>query len=146
MLKRFQYFFIFILLFIGLPNDTSAQDPKKDNSLQQNKTQSIEIVKAVMCGQIKNGKPFDEAVIFSKTIGEVVCFTDFNSIQESALIYHRWFFRDMLNRTTKLTVNPPRWSTYSSIHVRDSDKGPWHVEITDEQGNILQILRFSIVE
>jgi hypothetical protein len=146
MFDKFLYVLIFILLFIGPPYSAFTQDLGNGASLPQNKTQILEIVKAVMCEQIKDGKPFNEAVIFSQTIGEVVCFTAFDSIRESAFIYHRWFFRDVLNRTTKLTVNPPRWSTYSRIHVRDSDKGPWHVEITDEQGNILQILRFSIVE
>jgi hypothetical protein len=32
------------------------------------------------------------------------------------------------------------------MHLRKNDKGPWRVEITDEQGNIFQILRFSITD
>ena len=46
----------------------------------------------------------------------------------------------------KLTLNPPKWSSFSSIQLRESDKGPWRVEINNENGDILKVLRFSITE
>lgn len=134
------------LFFMGIFHLTLGQEPDKGEPTPGNALPRIKLIDAVMCEGIKDGKPQNAAVIFSKSHGEVICFTTFDDIQENTFIYHKWFFRDVLNRTTRLIVNPPRWSTYSSIHVRESDKGPWHVEITDEQGYVFQILRFSIVE
>jgi hypothetical protein len=53
---------------------------------------------------------------------------------------------DKLSTKKKLVLKPPRWSTFSSIQLREADKGPWRVEITDDDENILRILRFSIVD
>ena len=106
----------------------------------------MQLIDAVMCEGIKDKKPFNEAVVFSQEIREVLCFTTFDFVSKKGFIYHKWYFRDTLNKTTKLRLNPPRWSTYSGMHIRQGDKGPWHIEITDEQGNVLRVLRFSIVE
>jgi len=145
-LNRTRVFFLSVFFFVGISNLTIGQESQNGKPAFENMPHKITLIDAVMCEGIKDGNPYNGAVVFSKTIGEVVCFTVFDFIQESTFIYHRWFFRDVLNRTTKLTVNPPRWSTYSSINIRESDMGPWHVEVADEQGNVLQILRFSIVE
>jgi hypothetical protein len=45
-----------------------------------------------------------------------------------------------------LTINTPRWSTFTSVQLRDADKGPWRVEITDKSGNLMHTLRFSITD
>jgi hypothetical protein len=45
-----------------------------------------------------------------------------------------------------LTLKPPRWSTFSSIQLREADKGPWRVEIVDEKDRLHKTLRFSITD
>ncbi|MBW1746394.1 MAG: DUF2914 domain-containing protein, partial [Deltaproteobacteria bacterium] len=35
---------------------------------------------------------------------------------------------------------------FSSIQFREADKGLWRVEITDPEGNIFHVLRFSITD
>jgi hypothetical protein len=32
------------------------------------------------------------------------------------------------------------------VELRDADKGPWRVEISDEKGIIFHMLRFSITD
>jgi hypothetical protein len=61
-------------------------------------------------------------------------------------IYQKWYHSDKLITTQKLRLKPPRWSTFSSIQLRVADKGPWRVEIADHEGNILNVLRFSITD
>ncbi|QCQ22565.1 DUF2914 domain-containing protein [Desulfoglaeba alkanexedens] len=46
----------------------------------------------------------------------------------------------------RLKVNPSRWATYSLIRLRETDKGPWRVEISDERNNLLGTVRFSITD
>ena len=106
----------------------------------------IELVEAVMCEEIKNGVPQDPTTVFSIERRTAVSFTEFDPVPRQAVIYHHWFHRDTPSARIKLTLKPPRWSTYSSIQLRAEDIGPWRVEITDAQGNIFHVLRFSVTE
>jgi len=102
--------------------------------------------KAVVCPEIRHHRPADSAVVFSVAAGKVFCFTEFTSVPEQTVIYHRWFFRDKPVSRIMLTLKPPRWSTYSSVTLRELDKGPWRVDITDRQNHVYQSIRFSIVD
>jgi hypothetical protein len=103
-----------------------------------------ELIQAVTCEGIKERLPWNETVIFSIAVGKAFCFTHFDPVPQKTFIYHNWFHADKLNATIKLTLTPPNWATFSNIQLRESDKGPWRVEITDTDGKIFRILRFSI--
>ena len=102
--------------------------------------------RAVMCEEIKDFAPLNPAVVFSIKIGKVCCFTSFDPVPKTTFIYHKWFHKDNLSTDKRLTLQPPRWATYSTIQLRETDKGPWRVEISDQNGKLLYILRFSITD
>ena len=104
----------------------------------------MELVQAVMCESIENFKPVNPAVVFSISQGEVFCFSDFDPVREKTDIFHKWFKRDKLIFTMRLTLSPPKWSSFSKIQIRDADKGPWRVEIQDETNRVLKTLRFGM--
>jgi hypothetical protein len=104
------------------------------------------LTSAVMCEDVQERQPLYEGVVFSIGIGKVFCYTLFDSVPEKTHITHNWYNRDNLSTKIKLLLQPPRWTTYSAIQLRESDKGPWRVEITDSEGQILQVLRFSVTE
>ena len=106
----------------------------------------IALVRAVMCEDIQELIPQNPTTIFSIERRKAICFTSFDPVPEKTIVYHQWFHRDQNSAKIKLTLKPPRWSTYSSIQFREKDIGPWRVEITDSKGHIFQILRFSITE
>ena len=106
----------------------------------------LTLVNAAMCEDIKDYAPHFPAILFSSTIGKVSCFTAFDPVPEKTFIVHRWFHDDKLSSQKKLTLKPPSWSTFSSIQLREADKGPWRVEITGPDGKIFKILRFSILD
>ena len=106
----------------------------------------VELVNAAMCEDIKGSDPQDSTTVFSIERRKAICFTSFDPVRQQTEIYHHWFHRDTPSARIKLTLKPPRWSTYSSIQLRAEDIGPWRVEITDAQGNIFHILRFSVTE
>ena len=106
----------------------------------------LTLVKAVMCESIKAYKPANVAVLFSIKLGRVSCFTEFDPVPKRTTILHKWYQRDNLVTEKQLTINPPRWSSFTSVQLRDADKGPWRVEISDEDGNLMQTLRFSITD
>ncbi len=103
--------------------------------------------KAVLCEKIvSKNKPVYEGVVFSSGLGRIICFNDFDPVYEETFIFHKFYFNDKLSKEFRLTIKPPRWETYSSIQLRESDKGPWRVEITDADDNVLHTIRFSITD
>ena len=99
-----------------------------------------------MCEEIFNNAPRNPTVIFSAAREKAVCYSAFDPVSQKTVIFHNWFHRDVPSAKIQLTLNPPRWSTYSSIQLRKTDIGPWRVEITDEKGQILGVLRFSVTD
>jgi len=106
----------------------------------------LSLIQALICEDMKDGIPSNPAVAFSISTGKVYCYTLFDQIPEDTVVFHHWFFRDKPSARIRLTLKPPRWSTYSSIQLRETDKGPWRVEISDAGGRLLKTLRFSVTD
>lgn len=138
--------FLLILLCIIFSLSSHALSQEKRGSSPASASNKATLVEAAMCEGIKELTPENQAIVFSITIGRVSCFTSFDPVPEETSIYHNWFRRDRLSTRIKLSLQPPRWSTFSSIQLREADQGPWRVEVTDEDGRILHLLRFSITD
>jgi Protein of unknown function (DUF2914) len=106
----------------------------------------IALTRAVMCESIKGYGPHNTAVVFSIDTGKISCYTSFDQIGVTTAALHKWYRRDELITTKRLTLKPPSWSTYSSIQLREADKGPWRVEIWDDYHHLLGTLRFSVTD
>ena len=145
MLKKQSLILAFALLSFTLclslatakDNDTASEAPPSVPSA---------LVHASMCERIELLAPVNQAVAFSGKRDRVFCITTFNPVPQQTYIYHTWFQRDKLIKIKRLPLNPPRWTTFSSIELRQADKGPWYVEINDREGRLLKILRFSVTE
>jgi hypothetical protein len=106
----------------------------------------LRLMQAFLCEEVREGIPFNQAVVFSLSRGTICCYTMFDEIEEDTFIYHQWLYRDRASAKFRLSLKAPRWATFSSIQLREGDKGPWQVEITDSGGRILKTLRFSVVD
>ena len=106
----------------------------------------LRLSEAVICETLEAFSPLNPSVVFSVTAGSVMCFTAFDHVPEQTSIFHDWIRQDKLVFRKKLVLKTPRWSSVSSIQLREADKGPWRVEIRDADGNYLHILRFSITD
>ena len=139
-------FFLLALLCISvlLGGNGFPQEPKPASGASAAETPTL--VLAVMCPSLQEGSPRNPGVVFPVSQGEVFCFSSFDPVPRKTYVFHSWFHRDVLITRQKLTLNPPRWSTYSTVQLREADKGPWRVEITDPDERILQVLRFSITD
>ena len=136
----------FSLFFIYFLNPSQVCSQKQVKPLSSTESKKLTLVHAAMCEGIKNQRPCDEAIVFSIRLGSIYCFTEFEPVPEKAVIYHKWFSGDKFRTEIKLHVKPPRWSTFSKIRLLKDYKGPWRVEITDQQGIIFQTLRFSVTD
>ena len=144
---RYKIYILFLLpLFLMFFLTQSVHPQQNENNSPAPESKKLTLVQAVMCEGIQDFKPWNQAVVFSITIGKVACFTSFDPVPEKSYIYHNWYHRDNLSKRMKLFLQPLRWSTFSSIQFREADKGLWRVEITDPEGNVFYILRFSITD
>jgi len=114
--------------------------PREDDNVP------FELTKAVVCEEVREGIPFNQAVVFSASSATISCYTMFDQIGGDTFIYHQWLARDRPSARFKLSLKEPRWATFSSIQLREGDKGPWQVDILDSGGRILETLRFSVMD
>jgi len=140
------YLFIVILVCCNLLLASQVLPQNNQDSLLTRNSKEPVLDNAVMCEEIKDFTPKNQSVVFSIKIGKVSCFTSFDPVPEETVIYHNWFHKDKPSTKKRLTLQPPRWATYSSIQLRETDKGPWRVEIIDQKENILHTLRFTITD
>jgi len=145
-MRRIWIFFLPVMfyLIIGTAKGVLAQESK--NVPNNAKAKKLTLVDASLCEKMRGGIPVNRSIVFSSSLGNIYCFTSFDPVPKEMAIYHKWFRRDRLRAKVKLTVKPPRWSTFSRMHIRKSDRGPWRVDVTDPTGRVLKILRFSITE
>jgi len=106
----------------------------------------LALYQSAMCEGIEEYAPLNEAIVFSISLGKVYCFTFFEPVPQKTWIFHNYYFQDRLVAKAKLVIKPPSWKTYSSIQLREPDKGPWRVEVTDSGGRTFKVLRFSITD
>ena len=140
---RFLVILLLHLVLTGPPPvwaQTETTPPAAENQDQ------LSLAQADLCESIQNFKPVNSSVVFPVSQGTVMCFTDFDVVPRETEIYHVWIKREALVYRKRLILKPPRWSSVSSIKLRESDKGPWRVEIRDTDGRLYATLRFSVTE
>jgi hypothetical protein len=135
-----------MLLLIGVTAPAALAQSEPEDPVSESSNDRLVLVRALMCEDLQGQQPVNATVVFSIERRKAICLTEFNPVPKKTTIYHHWFHRDRPSARIKLTLMPPRWTTYSSIQFREEDLGPWQVEITDDRGAVLQTLRFSIAE
>lgn len=143
--NRAPVFFCFFIS-ISLVFSTAVCPQETTETSQGQISKKMFLSEAAMCEGIKDFAPQNQAIVFSMEMGKVYCFTSFENIPQKSFVYHNWYRQDRLITTKRLTLQPPEWSSFSSIQLREADKGPWRVEINDQANRLLDTLRFSIVE
>jgi hypothetical protein len=132
------------MMFFLLPLPGFSQEEKEVTA--DHTAKRLTLGQAVICEEISANVPRNRTVVFSVAKEKVVCFTAFETVPQKTFIYHNWFHKDIPSSRIRLALRPPSWSTYSSIQIRRTDIGPWRVEITDDAGQVLRVLRFSITD
>lgn len=150
-LRKLLAFQLVISLFTALPYTILAQDSATEEPTVQTNTpaeslEKLTLTQAFMCEKVDNNTPINQAAVFSVSAGQVCCFTSFDPVPQPTLIYHRWYHSDELSTQIRLRLYPPLWSTYSQIQLRETDKGPWRVEVSDQNGKVFDVIRFSITD
>lgn len=130
---------------LALPGNAVSRD-QHSATPQKSHSPPLAVSQASICEEVVQLKPVRPTIALSVSKGKAFCFTEIEGITSPTHIYHNWLRRDAHVVGVKLLIKPPRWSTFSSIHLRETDKGPWQVEIRDMEDTVIKTLRFSVVD
>lgn len=130
---------ICIWFMVGI---SAVAEPVEDNAGKV----SPAVKEAVMCENVLEGLPVNKTIIFNVSKTSAYCWSQFDPVPEDGVVYHEWYRKGILITRKKLAVHRPRWATYSRLPLRQADIGPWRLNITDDNGNVLKTLRFSVTE
>jgi hypothetical protein len=141
--RKIKWIILLSVIWAGVlwPLENQAQSPSRGTPLPK-----FSLVQALICEDVKDGIPLNPSIAFSISAGKIYCYTLFDQIAEDSIVYHHWFFRDKPSARIRLSLRQPRWGTFSSIQLREADRGPWKVEISDSSGRVLKTLRFSVTD
>lgn len=135
---------VFVVFLVAVVAGIPRAWPQDPEPVMESVPEPPVLFQAQMCEAIEKFMPVNPAVVFSISLGRVYCFTAFDPVYEETVVYHRWYRQDRLISNARLVLNPPKWSSFSSMQLRSADKGPWRVEIVDNREKLMKILRFSI--
>lgn len=105
-------------------------------ALAQNVAYTTHIANAVFTTGIQNRVPQDDIVEHNNELKKLFFFTDVRNLSGTT-ITHRWFYKNKLMAEVPLTIEGPRWRTWSSKNLWHTWLGQWRVEVVDEEENIL---------
>jgi len=99
---------------------------------------------AVVATGIENLTPVGISDTFPITAGKLYCFTRIKGARQDTTIKHLWFHGDRMVMEITLPIQSLNWRTYSSKTITPSSSGSWRVDITTENGTVLQSVPFTI--
>lgn len=99
-----------------------------------------------MCERVYNNQCVAPSVVFSVAKRQIFCYTKFDGFVKPIAIYHRWYHRGELSTQIRIKLDKPAKPAVSAIQLRETDKGPWQVEVVDITGKVYAVLRFSITD
>jgi hypothetical protein len=109
-------------------------------------TPTIVVEDIQICTSIENRQPVGADTSFTKDIGQLWCYTNISSDQDTTSIFHVWYYNDNEMFRIELDVNAKTWRTWSSKRIIDTWTGGWRVDVLSPDGNVLTSKEFTIQE
>ena len=103
---------------------------------------SVEIAIAT---DIVDRMPVDTGSTFSADVGQLWCWTRVSGA-EGRVLQHVWIHGPNENAIELPAIGGSPWRTWSNKTVPPDWTGEWRVEIRDEDGNVIETVRFTVGE
>ena len=118
---------------------------KNDKKLSLN--YGIELINAVMCGQVDGNIPMEINETFPAGQKEIYCFSRLNNFYDSSsAIYHCWYFGQEIKAKVRIRIgNGKNQTGISKRNIRAEETGQWRVEIVTADQRVLQVITFKAV-
>jgi hypothetical protein len=116
-----------------------------DGVMTDNHTTEISVLKAVTCKSIHDHTPVDETTTFAITDSRAWCHTQVALPKDkSGLIQHVWKHEGVEQLRVELFVQGPTYRTSSYKTMNPKGRGHWTVEVTTENGDVLDVVEFVV--
>ncbi|PLA74226.1 hypothetical protein CYQ88_06825 [Hydrogenovibrio sp. SC-1] len=143
---------------LELLSDQQRQDLQLTRSQKQkqlNETQvklspvmssSIKIRQAQL-GQSVSNRQLVEPVetVVPKYIRKLAFFTEIENAQNTT-IYHRWVYQNQTMATVALKIESPVYRTWSTKQLTSAWEGNWHIDVLDENKNVIFRHHFRYIQ
>ncbi len=129
------------IMVVGLAFPILALSQEKP---PQAKGDSVQVVRDVVTTGVTNREPIDAATVFPPSVGVLFYFTEVEGASTPASIRHVWYYQDRQMAEVSLSIDGPRWRTWSSKRILENWIGGWRVEAVDADGNVLSSQTFDI--
>ena len=127
-----------LVLTIGFAGTLAAQDTTTSPRPAQNVS-----VEAVLARNVVDRAPQDTGTAFPADVGTVVLWMRVTGADGQTL-NHVWFHGDTDVGNVPLTIGGSPWRTWSRKTIPVEATGPWHVEVRDAAGNVLNRIDFTV--
>jgi hypothetical protein len=101
----------------------------------------LKVEKAVAATEIADREPVGENTEFDASVGKVYCWTKIAAQTTPTTVKHIWYVGDQQVFEIALDIKYPSTRTWS---VKTVKAGNWRVDITDDAGNVLSSVSFTV--
>lgn len=134
---------VMLLALVGAPlaaqeegQDTTTQDTVAQEAMPQDTAApGFEITEAVVATGVEDREPMGADSTFAAAVGTLYFYTVFEGDFEPTQVEHVWMHDGQEIARVPLTVEGPRWRTWSSKDVLPDWTGSWTVKVVDAAGN-----------
>lgn len=136
-----------------LPQDTSGTTGLQLESAPGYRTpdarsqaaNNLRVVRAVAAGDVINRNPAGLGDSFQWSMEKVYIWTMIECEQPPSSVRHTYYFEGRIVNDVILKINSPQWRTWSYKNLFDRRYiGQWKVDITSEEGKLLQSVFFEV--
>lgn len=105
----------------------------------------VTVVRQVVCTSIADKEPVGAADTFSRSSGNLACFTELK-LEGSSVMLHKWYRADsLIGNPIVLKATGPRYRTYSRKMIPEWASGSWRVDVVDStSGTVLSTKAFAV--
>lgn len=136
------WMFVFGFLFTGVFFCEIVKSQEKDDTAQEGLT----VQKFAFCEKVEKREPVNASKEFSSDIGRVYLWTSIYGAKQPTMIKHVWYYENEKMIEIPLSIKYKRTRTWSYKNIMPEWTGDWHIEVVDENGNVLKKLSFKIKE
>ena len=112
---------------------------------QSQEVNNLRVIRAAAAGNILNKDPADLLGTFHWSMEKVYIWTMIECEQPPSSIRHTYYFKGQKVNDIVLKIKSPRWRTWSYKTLLDKRWiGQWRVDITSEEGELLQSVFFEV--
>lgn len=107
---------------------------------------AVEVVRAVVATGVQEREPVGVDSIFTADVGTLYFYTVFEGDFVEMTVDHVWVHEGEELARVPLTVQGPRWRTWSSKEVLPAWTGAWTVKVVDANGTEHASVDFTVTE